>query len=77
MIITNGMSAAALPGARWRKPTASIGNSNCAELAGIGDGRVAIRQNTDPSGPALVLDRPGFAGFVADAKAGGLDHLLI
>lgn len=47
-----------------------------AELARVGDGQVAIRQNTDLTGPALVMDRGDFAGIVADAKAGALDHLL-
>lgn len=76
-MIKNGTPAPQLVGAEWRKASYSIGTSNCAELAHLGGGQIGIRQNTDPDGPALVMSRADFAGFVADAKAGGLDDLLL
>lgn len=76
-MIDNGTPAPELVGATWRKASYSNSKGNCAELARVSDGRVAIRQNTDPDGPALVIGRSDFAGFVAEAKSGGLDDLLL
>lgn len=76
-MIENGTPAVELAGAEWRKPSYSNSKGNCAELAPVGDGQVAIRQNTDPAGPVLVVGGEDFAGFVAAAKAGGLDDLLL
>lgn len=76
-MIKNGTPATDLHGAEWRKPSYSNSKGNCAELARLGGGQIGIRQNTDPDGPALILDRADFAGFVAAARSGGLDHLLL
>lgn len=76
-MINNGAPATELVGAEWRKSRYSNSKGNCAELARLGGGQVAIRQNTDPDGPALVVGGADFAGFVAEAKRGGLDHLLL
>lgn len=73
--VTNGAPAHLLDAA-WRKPSASNSKGKCAELAHVG-GQVAIRQNTDPTGPALIMAPGEFAGFVADAKAGRYDDLLL
>ena len=76
-MFTNGISASELTGAQWRKSRYSNSKGNCAELAPLGDGQIAMRQSTDPTGPALLLDRQGLAGFVTEAKAGGYDDLLV
>lgn len=75
-MMLNGMPAPALGSVDWRKSSASIGTSNCAEIAAVGR-QVAIRQNTDPTGPALLMRREEFAGFVAAARAGEYDDLLL
>jgi hypothetical protein len=46
------------------------------EAKKLADGSVALRQSTDPDGPALVLSRTEMAGFLASVKAGGADFLL-
>jgi hypothetical protein len=37
---------------------------------------VALRQSTDPGGPALILEPNEIRAFVDGAKAGLADHLL-
>jgi hypothetical protein len=39
-------------------------------------GRVALRQSTDPGGPALILEPNEIRAFVTGAKAGLADDLL-
>jgi hypothetical protein len=39
-------------------------------------GRVALRQSTDPDGPALILEPDEIRAFVRGAKAGLADDLL-
>jgi hypothetical protein len=42
----------------------------------LGDGRVAVRQSTDPGGPALVFTDREITSFLAGVKAGDADFLL-
>lgn len=76
-MIKNGTPAPELGGVDWRKSSFSNSKGNCAELAGVGGGQVAIRQNTDLAGPALVFDRGDLAAFAAGVKAGQFDDLLV
>ena len=39
-------------------------------------GRVALRQSTDPDGPALILEPAEIRAFIDGAKAGLADDLL-
>jgi hypothetical protein len=46
------------------------------EVLKLEDGRVALRQSTDPSGPALVYTVGEITAFIQAAKTGGADFLL-
>ncbi|WP_222853826.1 DUF397 domain-containing protein [Fodinicola acaciae] len=56
----------------WRKSSFSGSESNCVEVASLGDGRFAIRNSNFPSAGYLAYDRAGLAAFVAAIKAGAL-----
>jgi hypothetical protein len=73
--IRNGMPAAGLGSDGWRKPWSDNGGS-CLEAKKLPGGRVALRQSTDPGGPALILEPDEIRAFVTGAKAGLADDLL-
>ena len=50
--------------------------ANCVEAMRLGDGRVALRQSTDPDGPALIYTHREMERFIQGAKAGEADFLL-
>lgn len=74
--IYNGMSASALSGVTWRKSRHSNADGSCVEVAGLPDGRIALRNSRHPDGHALVYTRPELAAFIAGAKDGEFDDLL-
>ncbi|MEV3913343.1 DUF397 domain-containing protein, partial [Streptomyces canus] len=41
----------------------------------LADGRVALRQSTDPAGPALIYTPQEITAFVTGIKQGLADHL--
>lgn len=69
-------AAAALGPEGWRKPWSGSNGGNCVEAKPLGDGRVALRQSTDPDGPALICTRGEISDFINGAKAGVADFLL-
>ncbi|MER8188577.1 DUF397 domain-containing protein [Kitasatospora sp. NPDC094015] len=71
----NGMPATEIAEG-WVKSRASAQVGQCVELAGVGAGRVAFRNSTDPAGPALLFTPGEFAAFLHGAKGGEFDHLL-
>ncbi len=73
--IHNGMRAADLGHDGWRKPWSDNGG-DCLEAKKLPGGRVALRQSTDPAGPALVLEPNEIRAFIQGAKAGLADDLL-
>jgi hypothetical protein len=74
--IYNGMPAANLARDGWRKPWSGGNGGNCVEAMKLADGRVAVRQSTDPDGPALIYTRHEMAAFIRGAKAGEADFLV-
>jgi uncharacterized protein DUF397 len=65
-----------LTGLRWFKSSHSGGgggDGGCVEAAGLGDRR-AVRDSTDPDGPAFVFSNASWAGFVAAVKGGEFDR---
>jgi hypothetical protein len=76
MEIRNGVTATHLGLQGWVKPWSSPNGGDCLEAKKLPGGRVALRQSTDPDGPALILESGEFRAFVDGAKAGLADDLL-
>lgn len=73
--VRNGITATDLGPAGWTKPWSDNGG-DCLEAKKLPGGRVALRQSTDPAGPALILEPNEIRAFVDGAKAGLADDLL-
>ena len=73
--VRNGIPAVSLGPDGWTKPWSDNGGS-CLEAKKLPDGRVALRQSTDPHSPALILEPNEIRAFVDGAKAGLADDLL-
>ncbi|WP_261561988.1 DUF397 domain-containing protein [Frankia tisae] len=58
-----------LSGAEWRKSSHSATQTNCVEIARVGD-VVAVRDSKDPDGPVLVFTPSEWAAFLAGARDG-------
>jgi Domain of unknown function (DUF397) len=74
--VHNGMRAADLGPEGWHKPWSSPNGGDCLEAKKLPGGRVALRQSSDPGGPALILEANEIRAFVHGAKTGLADHLL-
>ncbi|MBF6043786.1 DUF397 domain-containing protein [Streptomyces sp. KLMMK] len=74
--IYNGMPATDLGTEGWSKPWSGGNGGSCVEALRLGDGRIALRQSTDPGGPALIYTRHEMESFINGAKAGAADFLL-
>jgi len=74
--IRNGMPAAKLGADGWAKPWSSPNGGSCLEAKKLPGGRVALRQSTDPDGPALILEPGEIQAFIEGAKTGQADYLL-
>ncbi|HEV7625205.1 MAG TPA: DUF397 domain-containing protein [Streptomyces sp.] len=74
--IYNGMPAGELGTEGWHKPWSGPNGGNCLEVMKLADGRVALRQSTDPEGPALIYDPHEIDTFIRGAKRGDADFLL-
>ena len=73
--IRNGMRAADLGSEGWQRPWSSPNGGSCLEAKKLLSGQVALRQSTDPEGPALILEPNEIKAFIAGAKAGLADYL--
>jgi hypothetical protein len=74
--IRNGMPATELGPEGWRKPWSSSNGGACLEAKKLDGGRVALRQSTDPNGPAIILEPHEIRAFIKGAKEGLADFLL-
>src|ERR1039457_7253600 len=76
MDIRNGMPATDLGAEGWVKPWSGSNGGDCLEARKLPGGQVAMRQSTDPHGPALILQPNEIRAFVTGAKAWMADALL-
>ncbi|WP_327346516.1 DUF397 domain-containing protein [Streptomyces europaeiscabiei] len=74
--VYNGMPARELGSEGWHKPWSGGNGGNCLEAMKLADGRIAVRQSTDPDGPALIYTPAEMNAFIQGAKAGVADFLL-
>ncbi|MEV0221641.1 DUF397 domain-containing protein [Streptomyces sp. NPDC050704] len=74
--IRNGIPSRELGRHGWRKPWSDDAGGACVEAKKLGDGRVALRQSTDPDGPALVFTPHEMTAFLSGVKAGDADFLF-
>ncbi|MER6573064.1 DUF397 domain-containing protein [Streptomyces sp. NPDC001093] len=72
---SNGMAASVIPG-RWIKSRKSEANGMCVEAVRLPQGGVALRNSTDPDGPALVFTVGEMDAFIDGAKKGEFDALV-
>ncbi|MEU3297512.1 DUF397 domain-containing protein [Streptomyces longwoodensis] len=72
--LRNGVPAATL-NVEWVKSAKSAGAGQCVELAPLPEGRVAFRNSTDPTGPALVFEAGELDAFLDGVKKNEFDHL--
>ncbi|GAB2893812.1 DUF397 domain-containing protein [Streptomyces mayteni] len=54
----------------WFKSSASSANGGCLEVAFLSDGRVAIRDNEDPTNPPFLVTRHVWECFITGATQG-------
>ena len=71
-----GSRASNLGAGGWSKPWSSPNGGSCLEAKKLPGGVIALRQSTDPDGPALVLQSHEIRAFVEGAKQGLADWLL-
>ncbi|AKG41528.1 putative toxin-antitoxin system, toxin component [Streptomyces xiamenensis] len=71
------MPATQLATEGWRKPWSGGNGGSCVEALRLRDGRVALRQSTDPDGPALIYSGHEMADFIQGVKSGDADFLLV
>ncbi len=74
--IHNGMSASAVPGARWHKSRHSNPDGSCFEVAVLDGGEVAVRNSRFPDGPVLVYTPAEVRAFLRGVKDGEFDYLI-
>jgi len=74
--IYNGISAAELIGAEWRKSERSNSQGACVEIARLDSATVAMRNSRDPNGTALIYPADAVRAMVSALRAGEFDDLL-
>lgn len=74
--VENGVAANLIPGVIWKKSKYSNGSGNCAEVAALPGGGMAVRNSRYPEGPALVYTRGEVEAFFAGIKEGEFDFVV-
>jgi hypothetical protein len=72
----SGMTATELGTEGWLKPWSGTNGGSCVEAKRLTDGSVALRQSTDPEGPALIYTRDEMVSFLTGVKSGQADFLI-
>ena len=74
--IHNGISAAELAGATWRKSQRSNSQGACVEIARLDGATIAMRNSRDPQGAALVYPAHAVRALVSAVRTGEFDYLV-
>jgi hypothetical protein len=76
--VYNGMPATELPDLEWRLAGGAPDRKGegGVEMARLPDGQVAVRNATDPAGPALIYTRAEIEALIGGAQDGDFDALL-
>ena len=74
--IQNGISAARLEGATWRKSQRSNSQGACVELARLDATTVAMRNSRDPQGTALIYPASAVRAMVSALRTGEFNYLV-
>jgi hypothetical protein len=74
--IYNGIAAAQLDGAVWKKSERSNSQGACVELARLDSDTVAMRNSRDPQGTALIYPAEAVRAMVGALRSGEFDHLV-
>ena len=74
--VYNGMPARDLGAEGWHKPWSGQQGGACVEAKKLACGQVALRQSTDPDGPAVIYTLDEMAAFIHGVKNGEADYLL-
>ena len=74
--IYNGISAAHLDGAVWKKSERSNSQGACVELARLDSTTVAMRNSRDPQGTALIYPATAVRAMVGALRSGDFDYLI-
>jgi hypothetical protein len=73
--VYNGICAARLEGAVWKKSQRSNSQGQCVELARLDASTVAIRNSRDPQGSSLIFDVDSVREMIAQLRTGRFDDL--
>lgn len=60
----------------WHSPWSGTNNGNCVEAKKLLNGHIALRQSTDPNGPALILSSSEISQLIRATKGGSADFLV-
>ena len=71
--VYNGMPASDLPDLQWRLAGDTQGG---VEMARLPDGQVAVRNASDPNGPALIYTKAEIEALIGGAQDGDFDGML-
>ena len=74
--IHNGISAAQLEGATWRKSQRSNSQGACVALARLDSATVAMRNSRDPQGTALIYPAGAVRAMVSALRTGEFNDLI-
>jgi len=75
--LQNGMPASRLSDADWQASRQGDPQASCVELAVLPGGSIAMRHSGHPGGPALIYTHAEIEAFIAGAKDGDFDDLLV
>jgi Domain of unknown function (DUF397) len=73
MIKDSALRPDLLAQARWRKSSHSGTSGTCLEVAELHDGHHALRDSTNPTGPALIITPPQWSTFTTAIRTGEFD----